>query len=140
MSSQATAAMAYEAPGLPKTVRLHENERVVTTVLPSHWWTLGRYIFTLGLWYFWRKRHVYVLTNERVIAVKGIINTREASAPLSRIQDLHLKRSIFTGGTVAWSTAGGGLGVTQIKNVTRADAARIADAMTPLIGREHSGA
>ena len=108
-------------------------------MLPSLWWTLGRLIFTAGLWFFWRKRHVYVLTNQRVIVVKGIINTSEASAPLSRIQDLHLKRSIFTGGKLAWSTAGGSLGVTGISFVTRNNARQFADAMSPYLGRQHPG-
>ena len=133
-----TTTAAIPEVELPSTVRLHENEHVVMVLQPSKWWTLGRYIFTLGLWHFWRKRHLYVLTNERVLVVKGIVNTSEASAPLGRIQDLHVQRSIWSGGSVSWSTAGGPLGVTKVANVTRADAARLADAMTPLIGRDQT--
>ena len=125
---------------IPASVQLNEGERVLDAVLPSAWWTLGLYIFTLGLWAIWRKRHVYILTTERLIVVKGIISTSQVSAPLSRIQDLHLKQSPFTGGKVEWSTAGGPMGVTSIRNVTRADARRLAQEMSPLIGRERSGA
>lgn len=137
-NSMALAIPEGELPAvkLPSTVRLHSGEQVVLALRPSKWWTWPRYLFTLGLWYFWRKRHVYVLSNERVLVVKGIINTSEASAPLARIQDLHVRRSILSGGRVEWSTAGGQMGVTKIANVTRNDAVLLADAMTPLIGRD----
>lgn len=125
---------------VPATVQLHEDERVVLTLLPSHWWTLGFYVFSLGLWHFWRKRHVYILTDQRVIVTKGIINTTVGSAPLSRIQDIHVRRSILTGGTVAWSTAGGSLGVTKVIHITRANADLFAQAMSPYLGRAPQGA
>ena len=125
---------------LPVSVRLREGEHVLLALRPSVWWTLGLYLFTLGLWFFWRKRHVYVLTNERVLAVKGIISTREASTPLTRIQDVHMGRSPFTGGSVAWSSAGGALGVGKIRQITRDNALRFADALTPLIGHQSGGA
>lgn len=120
-------------------IRLHPNERVLIDILPSKWWTLGRYVFTLGLWTIWRKRHHYILTNQRIVLTKGIINKTERSAPLSRIQDAQLHRSPLTGGRVALSTAGGALGVEGIAYLTRADALALADALTPLLGGQQQG-
>jgi membrane protein YdbS with pleckstrin-like domain len=120
-------------------LRLHEGERIVADVQPSKWWTLGRYIITLGLWAIWRGRNHYVLTNERIIHIKGIISKTERSAPLSRIQDAELNRSPLTGGKVVLSTAGGSLGFNTIAPLTRADALALHDALMPLIRHTRSG-
>lgn len=129
------------APATPDNrLRLHQGEHVVLEVLPSKWWTLNRYIVTLGLWGVWRKRHRFVLTNQRVVLLKGIVSKSERSAPLSRIQDAHLRRSPLAGGAVALSTAGGPLGVDLIGPLTQADALRFADALTPLLGLSPQGA
>jgi membrane protein YdbS with pleckstrin-like domain len=116
-------------------VRLHPNERIVLDLMPSPFWTVGLYIFTLGLWEFWRRRHHFVVTNERVIVVKGVLNRSEQSAPLARVQDVRLQRSLRTGGSVVLSTAGGSTGVESIEFLTRADALAFADAVTPLLGQ-----
>jgi uncharacterized membrane protein YdbT with pleckstrin-like domain len=115
-------------------VRLHHDEEVVLEVFPSPFWTFPRYVF-FGIWEMWRRNHHFVLTNQRVIVAKGIINKSERSAPLSRIQDAHLRRSPLSGGAVALSTAGGELGINLIGPLTRADALAFADAITPLIGQ-----
>jgi membrane protein YdbS with pleckstrin-like domain len=120
-------------------LRLHEGEEVILEMLPSRWWTLGRYIFTLGLWGIWRKRHRFVLTNQRIVRTKGIVSKTERSAPLTRIQDAQLHRSPLTGGRVTLSTAGGDLGVESIGPLTQADTATFADALTPLLGRYAAG-
>ena len=92
---------------LPKAppIRLHENEQIVVEVLISKWWGLARYVFTLGLWAFWRPYHRFILTNQRVIITAGRISKTERSAPLSRIQDAQLDRSPLNGGWVRLSTA-----------------------------------
>ena len=135
-------SLAPESPAeLQNTLglRLHEGERIVADVQPSKWWTLSRYIFTLGLWAIWRNRNHYVLTDERIIHIKGIISKTERSAPLSRIQDAQLNRSPLTGGKVVLSTAGGALGFNTIAPLTRADALALHDALMPLIRHTRSG-
>lgn len=121
---------------MPKpSIRLHDEEEILVDLMPSVWWTWPRYLFTLGLWKFWRARHHFVLTNQRVVVAKGIINKTEQSVPLNRIQDAALRRSPLTGGAVVLSSAGGPLGVGVIGPLTRAEATQFADTMTPLIGR-----
>lgn len=115
--------MAQEA------LRLQEGEEVVTDVLPSKWWTLSRYICTLGLWAIWRTRHRWVLTNHRLLALRGVIGKHEQALPLERIQDVSTQASPFSGGSIRLSTAGGQLGFTSIGPLTRADAYRFADAI-----------
>jgi hypothetical protein len=115
-------------------LRLHPDEEIVLEMLPSSWWTLGRFVATLGLWAIWRKRHRFILTNQRIIVSKGIVSKSEQSVPLSRVQDAHMHRSPLTGGRVALSTAGGSLGVEYIGPLTQADALTFADALTPRLG------
>lgn len=114
-----------EAPAPP--IRLLSGEEIVLDLKLSAWWTLGLYIVTLGLWTFWRKRHRILVTTQRLIVIKGIINKSEAVIPLERIQDVRLKTSPFFGGQVVLSSAGGGLlGVQRISQLTRADARELA--------------
>lgn len=109
-------------------VRLLPDEEIVLDLRKSAWWTLGYYITTLGLWAIWRKRHRFIVTNQRLIVVKGLINKSEGAIPLTRIQDVHLKTSPFFGGQVDLSSAGGGgLGIERIQQLTRADATTLAD-------------
>ena len=112
-----------------KRLRLRADERVLDEVRPSRWWTLGFYLFSLGLWSFWRRRHRYVLTNQRLIAVKGIVTKSERVLPLERIQDLSVRTSPLSGGRIAVSTAGGSLGFESIPCLTQAKARSFADAI-----------
>ncbi len=121
-------------------LRLHDGETVVLEMLQSSWWTLGRYVFTFGLWAIWRKQHRYVLTNQRVLLLKGIISKTEQAVPLDRIQDAQLRRSPLTGGWITLSSAGGPLGVGRIGPLTQADALRFADELTSRIGRRSADA
>ena len=139
-SAAAAAGMAEASGDLsPPPIRLHQDERIIMDVLPSKWWTLGRYIFTLGAWAIWRQRHHFVLTNQRIVVTKGMINKSEGSAPLNRIQDAQLQRSPLTGGRIKLSTAGGPLGVDSIGPLTQADALAFSDALTPLLGAGSGG-
>ena len=110
-------------------LRLQDDEHVILDVIPSAFWTLGRYVFTLGLWTFWRKRHRWVLTDHRIIALKGIISRHEQAVPLERIQDVVTATSPFSGGKVKLSTAGGQLGIASIGPLTRQTAYDVADAI-----------
>jgi len=110
-------------------LRLQQGETVVLDVLPSAFWTIGKYICTLGLWAIWRSRHHFVLTNQRVLVLQGIVSKGEKSVPLSRIQDVTLSRSILSGGQVALSSAGGSLSIQRIGPLTREAAREFADAI-----------
>lgn len=117
-------------------IRLHPDEEIVMDLLPSRLWTWTGYPLTLGFWEIWRRRHHFVLTNQRVIIAKGVITKSEQSVPLSRVQDAHLRRSPLSGGFVDLSTAGGHLGVEQLGPVKQSEARDLADAITPLLGSQ----
>lgn len=120
-------------------IRMLPDEEVVLTLRLSPWWTLVMYVLTLGLWEFWRRRHRIVVTNRRLVIAAGVVSKQESALPLGRIQDVHLTASPLTGGAVALSTAGGGLGVGGVSRLTRADATALADALNARIEALDSG-
>jgi uncharacterized membrane protein YdbT with pleckstrin-like domain len=65
----------------------------------------GRLVWALLVW----ASHVYILTNLRVLTVKGVINKHMFQAPLRKIQNTELYRPliqrIFGTGTIGFSTA-----------------------------------
>jgi hypothetical protein len=50
--------------------------------------SLPKYLYTLGLYGIWRKRHVYVLTDQRLLVGKGVVTRTEDSIPTSRIEEV----------------------------------------------------
>jgi membrane protein YdbS with pleckstrin-like domain len=122
------------APSSDAPIRLLPDEEIVPDLMLSAWWTLGLYVFTLGLWAIWRPRHRIVLTNQRLVVRKGIVNKSEVGIPLARVQDVHLKTSPLNGGVVTLSTAGGSLGIGSIAMLTRADATALADSLSARTG------
>jgi Bacterial PH domain len=59
----------------------------VVVLRPSRWLSLPKYLGTLGMYGFWRKRHTYVLTNQRMLLGKGIFVRTERSLPINQIED-----------------------------------------------------
>lgn len=118
-----------------KYIRLQPGERILMEMLPSKWWTWAFYVCSVGLWGIWRKRHRYILTNQRIVLTKGLISKSVRALPLDRIQDANLHTSPFSGGRVKLSTAGGILGTESIKQLTRRDAKAFIDLLSPLISR-----
>jgi len=110
-------------------LRLREGENVIAEVRPSPWWSLGYYLFSLGLWTIWRRKHRYVLTSQRLIALRGVISKSERIIPIDRIQDLDVKTSPLSGGRITLSTAGGPLGFKTIGMLTQRNARSFADAI-----------
>jgi len=102
--------------------QLQTGETILNEQLPSKFWTTGIYIFTLGLWSVWRKRHRFILTNKRVVVRMGIITKSQVDIPLGRVQDISVVTSVVNGSVIAFSSAGGSLGVSSIGPLTRAQA------------------
>jgi hypothetical protein len=78
----------------PPRLALRPEESVVLVVRPSRWLSLPRYLYTLGLYGFWRKRHTYVLTDSRMLLGKGVFNRTERSVPMSQIEDAVFLRRV----------------------------------------------
>jgi hypothetical protein len=66
---------------------------------------LGRLMWALLVW----TSHIYMLTNRRIVTIKGVINVHMFQAQLRKIQKTELYRPlgqrIFSTGTIAFSTA-----------------------------------
>jgi hypothetical protein len=76
----------------PHGVTLRAGETIVMVVRPSRALSLGKYLYTLGLYGIWRKRHIYVLTDDRLMTGKGVVNRTETSIPLNRVEDVAFAR------------------------------------------------
>jgi hypothetical protein len=95
---------------LPRHIQLTPGEEVLLTLRPwilIVWW---KHVLTLGLYEFWRSRHVLALTSKRAVATQGFIVSKfDRFVPLERFQDATRERTWFWA-YVRVSTAGGELG------------------------------
>jgi membrane protein YdbS with pleckstrin-like domain len=76
----------------PRGLTLRGGESIIMVVRPSRALSLGKYLYTLGLYGIWRKRHTYVLTDERLMTGKGVVNRAETSIPMNRIDEVNFVR------------------------------------------------
>jgi membrane protein YdbS with pleckstrin-like domain len=121
------------------SVRLQPSEKIVLDIGPSAFWTGPLYVFTLGLWAIWRRHHRFVVTSQRIMTTVGIVSKKERAVPLSRVQDVTLRRPFLRSSSVLLSTAGGQLGLERIGPLSRAKAAKFADALQARIGTSFDG-
>lgn len=85
--------------------RLQPGEQIIFTAHPSGWATSGYYIWTLGLWAFWRNATTFTVTDRRVIQAKGRITKSVRSGPLPMVQDATVKTSLGAGSVILSSAA-----------------------------------
>jgi hypothetical protein len=71
---------------------LFDGEEVVMVTRPGRLATFPRYLMTLGLYGFWRKRDTSAITDQRVLLGNGIIRRDERSIPLSHVDDVSVAR------------------------------------------------
>lgn len=77
------------------TVRLMPNESVLVVGRPSVAAVWPKYLLTLGLYGFWHKRRVAVLTSQRVMLGEGVLSRRERSIPIKSVTDaLYSRRGV----------------------------------------------
>ena len=72
--------------------RLFDDEDVVMVTRPGRLATFPRYLATLGLYGFWRKRDTSAITDQRVLLANGIISRNERSIPLDHVDDVSVSR------------------------------------------------
>lgn len=114
---------------LPPELRLQEGERVIMICAPGPTWFLAsRYIGTFGLYSFWRKKTIWVLTNQRVISRRGILSVSERSVPTQYVQDATVQ-STWVVGSVVITTAGGAFSLQGFGPLPKEEAQRFADAI-----------
>jgi membrane protein YdbS with pleckstrin-like domain len=112
-------------PGL----RLQADERVLVAYRRSGWPVMLNKIITLGLFVFWWRACVFVVTDQRVYTKEGILNKSELSLPMRFIQDAAMRRSWLGIGSVVVSTAGGADGDTMLSPLSPRDARDLSDAI-----------
>ena len=74
------------------TVRLMPNESVVVVGRPGVAAVWPKYLLTLGLYGFWHKRHVAVLTSRRILLGHGVVSRREQAIPIRHVTNASYDR------------------------------------------------
>jgi hypothetical protein len=99
----------------PRGLSLQPGESLVLWARPAPGVTWPKYLYTLGLYSFWRRRHTFVLTNKRILISKGIFARAERSIPLNRVDDASFVRR----GLAAYCevVVGGGRGSRRVERV-----------------------
>ena len=59
---------------------------------PGRLASFPKYLATLGLYGFWRKRDTSAITDQRVLLANGIVSRDERSIPLSNVDDVSVAR------------------------------------------------
>jgi hypothetical protein len=77
--------------------RLPPNEKVLVVGRPGLAAVWPRYVMTLGLYGFWHRRRVAVLTTKRVLLGKGVLSRQERSIPIRAISDAVYARKGLSG-------------------------------------------
>jgi hypothetical protein len=78
-------------------VSLQRGEEVVLVARPARGATWPRYLYTLGMYGIWRKRHTFVVTDRRILIGRGIFVRTERSIPFGRVDDAVYTRRGWSG-------------------------------------------
>jgi membrane protein YdbS with pleckstrin-like domain len=110
-------------------LRLQPDEHILVALQPSGWPVVPNYIFSIGLYEFWRRAKVYALTDQRVLIRKGRLSKTEQNLPIRYVQDAKMTHSLGIGG-VEVSTAGGApASLSKMHSLKTSEARQLADAI-----------
>lgn len=93
-----------------------------------------KWLVTLGIYEFFRRHTVFLVTNRRVVVRQGVVHRTERSVPVSRIQDISTRTGLFIG-AVELSSAGGTLGVESFGPLWKPSVARMSGAIEQLVAQ-----
>jgi hypothetical protein len=68
-------------------VDIERGEAVIMVARPAISAVWYKYLITLGLYGFWRRQDVSIITDRRLLVGKGIVSRQEQSFPYARIND-----------------------------------------------------
>lgn len=95
-------------------IALLDEENIIEEINPhwSKWWfwwlILVWFIVTLIIPYLWMKNHKYVVTNQRLIEIEGLLGTSTTEYRISDIRSIQTEQSFigkqFGVGTLKFST------------------------------------
>lgn len=103
--------------------------RAIPAATPLVW---GKWLITLGIYEFFRRHTVFLVTSRRVVVRQGVIHRSERSLPVGRIQDISTQKGMLTG-RVELSSAGGSLGVESFGPLWNPSVQRMASAVEDLV-------
>ena len=109
---------------------MEPGERVVFHELPVRGARLAAYILSLGLFELWRRRTHFIVTDRRLIAVRGVVSRDRQIIPLDLVERV-IVRERGRSGAVDVATVGGALGTQRFGPLGRDQANRLADAVQP---------
>jgi hypothetical protein len=89
---------------------------------------LGSYLATLGLYELWWRRAHLIVTDRRLMAVRGVVSRDQRSIPLRRVERLTL-RGGGRSSTVLVETMGGALGTQPFGPMSRRQARALSEAI-----------
>ncbi len=107
---------------------MEPGERVVFHELPVRGARLAAYIFSLGLFELWRRRTHFIVTDERLIAVRGVVSRDRQIIPLDLVERVTVREG-GRSGAVDVATVGGALGTQRFGPLSREQAVRLAGAV-----------
>ncbi len=113
---------------LPNWIELEPGENVLFHELPERRARLGAYVASLGLFEVWRRRTHFVVTNQRVATVRGLVSIDRQVIPLDRVERVTLRgrgRSV----TVQVATVNGALGTQPFGPLSEDQARRLIEAV-----------
>jgi hypothetical protein len=84
-----------ERPRPPRGLPLQRGEEVLLIATPSRGANLHKYLLTLGLYGYWRKRDTAIVTNRRLLLGKGVLRREEHSFAISDIDSARFARRWF---------------------------------------------
>jgi len=122
------SAVDPAAPGV-RRLNLLDGESVIMVARPARSVTSHKYLYTLGLYGIWRKRHTFVLTDRRVLIGEGVFIRTEKSIPLDRVDDaVYIRRGVTAYAEVVFTRRGQRV-VQRIGPLTPVAARRFTDAV-----------
>ena len=115
-------------PALPYWIRLEPEEAVLFNELPVRSARPVAYFVTLGLYEVWRRRARFLVTDRRVVAVRGLVSRDQQEIPARMVRSTTVRRS-GPGATVWVASTGGALGTQPFGPMGRDQAEAFADAV-----------
>ena len=104
---------------------LQDGEVVLAEIRPSVLASLWRECYTFGLFEIVRRRRRCILTTQRLVLIRGVLSRSVRMIPLDRIQDISVDNTLWVA-RLCVSSAGGSLGVEELRPLRTSDARKFA--------------
>jgi hypothetical protein len=121
-------------------VRLQADEEILLQSRRTAWTRIPAKAFSLGIYIPWWNVAWFVVTDQRLIAKKGILSKKDVSLPMNYVQDASVHRTWYGSASVRISTAGGSGSLSRMRGLRPEDARQLADTAMPVVRQHHESA